>query len=195
MENLKVIVISFLIIFFITWYIRRVQKFTLEEYNEKHKKKFKTYEDFKEHLDKEKEKQLLNEEKKTNKEKFTYKLDKPLSDEDYELAEGVLDEAKKNKGGVLPKWYLLGEKPPATWANKFGSNKQDLGNMPDGLQKWFRKFMKGQSFDEDDVDALAQQKKESSTDLSASLKRLKKMYNNGNLSKAEFEKAKNKLLK
>jgi hypothetical protein len=159
------------------------------------RKNSKTYEDFKEHLDKEKEKQLLNEEKKTNKEKFTYKLDKPLSDEDYELAEGVLDEAKKNKGGVLPKWYLLGEKPPATWTNKFGSNKQDLGNMPDGLQKWFRKFMKGQSFDEDDVDALAQQKKESSTDLSASLKRLKKMYNNGNLSKAEFEKAKNKLLK
>ena len=67
--------------------------------------------------------------------------------------------------------------------------------MPDGLQKWFRKFMKGQSFDEDDVDALAQQEEKSSSDLGGSLKRLKKMYNNGSLSKAEFEKAKNKLLK
>ena len=39
------------------------------------------------------------------------------------------------------------------------------------------------------------EKEASSSDLSASLKRLKKMYNDGNLSKAEFEKAKNKLLK
>ena len=36
---------------------------------------------------------------------------------------------------------------------------------------------------------------ESSSDLGASLKRLKKMYNDGHLSKVEFEKAKNKLLK
>ena len=34
-----------------------------------------------------------------------------------------------------------------------------------------------------------------SGDLGASLKRLKKMYNEGHLSKVEFEKAKNKLLK
>ena len=39
------------------------------------------------------------------------------------------------------------------------------------------------------------EKEVSSSDLGASLKRLKKMYNDGNLSKAEFEKAKNKLLK
>ena len=39
------------------------------------------------------------------------------------------------------------------------------------------------------------EKKESSSDLGASLKRLKKMYNDGHLSKVEFEKAKNKLLK
>ena len=32
-------------------------------------------------------------------------------------------------------------------------------------------------------------------DIGASLKRLKKMYNDGHLSKVEFEKAKNKLLK
>ena len=32
-------------------------------------------------------------------------------------------------------------------------------------------------------------------DLISRLKRLKKMYNDGNLNKAEFEKAKNKLLK
>jgi len=40
-------------------------------------------------------------------------------------------------------------------------------------------------------------KKEESinNDLGASLKRLKNMYNHGNLTKAEFEKAKNKLLK
>ena len=36
---------------------------------------------------------------------------------------------------------------------------------------------------------------ESSSNLGASLKRLKKMYNDGHLSKVEFEKAKNKLLK
>ena len=36
---------------------------------------------------------------------------------------------------------------------------------------------------------------ESSSDLGASLKRLKKMYKVGHLSKVEFEKAKNKLLK
>ena len=36
---------------------------------------------------------------------------------------------------------------------------------------------------------------ESSSDLGASLKRLKKMHNDGHLSKVEFEKAKNKLLK
>jgi len=35
----------------------------------------------------------------------------------------------------------------------------------------------------------------SSSNLGASLKRLKKMYNDGHLSKVEFEKAKNKLLK
>ena len=150
LSNLNMIVIGFLIMFFIVWFTRRTRKLNLEEYNKKHKKKFQTYEDLKEHLDKEKEKQLLNEEKKVNKEKLTY---------------------------------------------KFGSNEQYLGNMPDGLQKWFRKFMKGQSFDEDDVDALAQQEEKSSSDLGGSLKRLKKMYNNGSLSKAEFEKAKNKLLK
>ena len=38
-------------------------------------------------------------------------------------------------------------------------------------------------------------KVESSSDLGARLKRLKKMYNDGHLSKVEFEKAKNKLLK
>ena len=38
-------------------------------------------------------------------------------------------------------------------------------------------------------------KEVSSSDLGASLKRLKKMYNDGHLSKPEFEKAKNKLLK
>ncbi len=146
-----------------------------------------------------KEKQLLNEEEKTNKEKFTYKLDKPLSNtEEFELAGRVLKEQKK-KGGLSTDWYYLGEKPTAAWASKFGRNGQYLENMPDRLQKWFRKFMKGQFFDEDDVDVLAQQnkqqKEESSSDLGASLKRLKKMYNDGNLSKAEFEKAKNKLLK
>jgi len=36
---------------------------------------------------------------------------------------------------------------------------------------------------------------ETSSDLGASLKRLKRMYNDGNLNKTEFEKAKNKLLK
>ena len=39
------------------------------------------------------------------------------------------------------------------------------------------------------------EKEASSSDLGESLKRLKKMYNDGNLNKAEFEKAKNKLLK
>ena len=39
------------------------------------------------------------------------------------------------------------------------------------------------------------EKEVSSSDLGASLKRLKKMYNDGHLSKVEFEKAKNKLLK
>jgi len=39
------------------------------------------------------------------------------------------------------------------------------------------------------------EKDESSSDLGASLKRLKKMYNDGHISKVEFEKAKNKLLK
>ena len=39
------------------------------------------------------------------------------------------------------------------------------------------------------------EKDESSSDLGASLKRLKKMYNDGHLSKVEFEQAKNKLLK
>ena len=38
-------------------------------------------------------------------------------------------------------------------------------------------------------------KEVSSSDLGASLKRLKKMYKDGHLSKVEFEKAKNKLLK
>ena len=45
-----------------------------------------------------KEKQLLNEEEKTNKEKFTYKLDKPLSNtEEFELAGRVLKEQKKKE--------------------------------------------------------------------------------------------------
>jgi hypothetical protein len=39
------------------------------------------------------------------------------------------------------------------------------------------------------------EKESSGSDLIASIKRLKKMYNDGNLNKAEFEKAKNKLLK
>ena len=119
LSNPNMIVIGFLIMFFIVWFTRRTRKLNLEEYNKKHKKKFQTYGDLEEHLDKEKEKRLLNEEKKVNKEKLTY---------------------------------------------KFGSNEQ-------------------------------QQEEKSSSDLGGSLKRLKKMYNNGSLSKAEFEKAKNKLLK
>ena len=39
------------------------------------------------------------------------------------------------------------------------------------------------------------EKKESRSNLGGSLKRLKKMYNDGHLTKVEFEKAKNKLLK
>ena len=39
------------------------------------------------------------------------------------------------------------------------------------------------------------EKEASGSDLISRLKRLKKMYNDGNLNKAEFEKAKNKLLK
>tara|TARA_Y100000031_G_scaffold81530_1_gene89908 strand:- start:3 stop:575 length:573 start_codon:yes stop_codon:yes gene_type:complete len=127
LSNLNMIVIGFLIMFFIVWFTRRTRKLNLEEYNKKHKKKFQTYGDLEEHLDKEKEKRLLNEE------------------------EGDGD----------------------------GDGQSDNGE--------------GEA--SDDVDALAQQEEKSSSDLGGSLKRLKKMYNNGSLSKAEFEKAKNKLLK
>ena len=44
-------------------------------------------------------------------------------------------------------------------------------------------------------DKKIKKEKSINNDLGASLKRLKNMYNHGNLTKAEFEKAKNKLLK
>ena len=42
---------------------------------------------------------------------------------------------------------------------------------------------------------IQNKEKKVSNELGASLKRLKRMYNNGHLTKVEFEKAKNKLLK
>ena len=58
----------FVFIIFIRKYTEWTRKINLDEYNEKHTKKFKTYEDLQKHLEKEKEKQLLKEEKKPKKE-------------------------------------------------------------------------------------------------------------------------------
>ena len=64
------------------------------------------------------------------------------------------------------------------------------GKTPEEIKKEKKAEEKAKKEEAKQID-----KEEISSDLGASLKRLKKMYNDGHLSKAEFEKAKNKLLK
>ena len=118
--NVVLVLGLFVFIIFIRKYTQWTRKLNLDEYNEKHKKKFKTYEDLQKHLDKEKEKQLLKEGKKPKK---------------------VITEPKRES---------------------------------------FTKNLENQS---------------SGSDIGARLKKLRQMYKDGILSKVEFEKAKNKLLK
>ena len=118
--NVALVLGLFVFIIFIRKYTQWTRKLNLDEYNEKHKKKFKTYEDLQKHLDKEKEKQLLKEGKKPKK---------------------VITEPKRES---------------------------------------FTKNLENQS---------------SGSDIGARLKKLRQMYKDGILSKVEFEKAKNKLLK
>ena len=123
--NVVLVLGLFVFIIFIRKYTQWTRKLNLDEYNEKHKKKFKTYEDLQKHLDKEKEKQLLKEGKKSKK---------------------VITEPKKE--------------------------------IIEPRRESFTKtiFSGGSS-------------------LTANIARLKKLYKNGTLTKAEFEKAKNNLLK
>jgi hypothetical protein len=108
----------FVFIIFIRKYTEWTRKINLDEYNEKHTKKFKTYEDLQKHLEKEKEKQLLKEEKKPKKE--------------------IIEPKRESFAKTI--------------------------------------FSGGDS-------------------LTGNIARLKKLYKNGTLTKAEFEKAKNNLLK
>ena len=52
--NVVLVLGLFVFIIFIRKYTQWTRKLNLDEYNEKHKKKFKTYEDLQKHLDKEK---------------------------------------------------------------------------------------------------------------------------------------------
>ena len=108
----------FVFIIFIRKYTEWTRKINLDEYNEKHTKKFKTYEDLQKPLKKEKEKQLLKEEKKPKKE--------------------IIEPKRESFAKTI--------------------------------------FSGGDS-------------------LTGNIARLKKLYKNGTLTKAEFEKAKNNLLK
>ena len=125
--NVALVLGLFVFIIFIRKYTEWTRKLNLDEYNEKHKKKFKTYEDLQKHLDKEKEKQLLKEGKKSKK---------------------VITEPKKE--------------------------------IIEPRRESFTKNLENQS---------------SGSDIGARLKKLRQMYKDGILSKVEFEKAKNKLLK
>ena len=125
--NVALVLGLFVFIIFIRKYTQWTRKLNLDEYNEKHKKKFKTYEYLQKHLDKEKEKQLLKEGKKSKK---------------------VITEPKKE--------------------------------IIEPRRESFTKNLENQS---------------SGSDIGARLKKLRQMYKDGILSKVEFEKAKNKLLK
>jgi len=116
--NVVLVLGLFVFIIFIRKYTQWTRKLNLDEYNEKHKKKFKTYEDLQKHLEKEKEKQLLKEEKKPKKE--------------------IIEPKRESFAKTI--------------------------------------FSGGDS-------------------LTGNIARLKKLYKNGTLTKAEFEKAKNNLLK
>ena len=130
-ESAGILTILGILLFLILWfrYVDHGRKIDLEEYNKKHNKKFKTYEDLAQHQKKKKEKILLKEEKKR------------LQEEKHLEQESIKEKRKKEQ-----------------------EDKKT-------------------------------EKEASGSDLISRLKRLKKMYNDGNLNKAEFEKAKNKLLK
>ena len=130
--NVALVLGLFAFIIFIRKYTQWTRKINLDEYNEKHKKKFKTYEDLQKHLDKEKERQI----KKTHSNaKF---LDDRLSSNS--LLRSTLEKANKKVAKVV-------------------------------------------------------RSEPSEGSLTGKIARLKKLYKSGTLTKAEFEKAKNKLLK
>jgi|AACY02.8.fsa_nt_gi hypothetical protein len=67
-------------------------------------------------------------------------------------------------------------------------DKEQTSNLGSDLKEGFKNIK--QSIKTDEIDDY-----KSEDDIGFKLKKLKKMYNDGHLSKVEFEKAKNKLLK
>ena len=149
-QSLYVIGISLFLIGFLVFMVKLNRKNLLQEHNQNHKQKFKTYSELENHNNKIKEKESIKQQKKSEKE---WKLEEERIKAEEEKQERE-DKAKKLRIRVKKK---------------------------EGFERQVKRK------EESKYSGINE-------NLGSSLKRLKKMYNNGHLTKVEFEKAKNKLL-